>query len=500
MSAERRREPASLEDQFEQARRFLRSPGARAHLMGVGGAGMAGLAALLREAGYRVDGCDIAAGRLPRDFAGRGIPAVGGHDPSHLSAGHQCLIRSAAVPADHPEVARARTLGIPVVVRGAALAAFLRGRPCLAVAGTHGKTTTAAMLAQVLERLGRRPGHCLGGECPALGGPARSPGEGGDLVAEADESDGSLRLYAPRLAVVTNVDFDHMEHFRDEAEFRGVFEQFVRQADTVVLGADDPGAARLRALRPEATTFGFQPERDVSAGALEIRADSVSFDLRIEGSRAGRARLPVTGRFNAMNALAAFAAAWKTGAEPAGLPEALSAFQPVARRQQRLAAGREVEVISDYAHHPAEIRALLDALRLRAARRLVAVFQPHRYSRTRALGDRFPAAFEPADEVVLLPVYAASEAPLPGGSSGDLLRHFRAAGRPPARAAADFGEALAHLVERLAPGDLAVIIGAGDIDGLGRRLAALLAAGGGSPGRRGNGKGISHGQGVREGA
>ncbi|MDZ4198614.1 MAG: UDP-N-acetylmuramate--L-alanine ligase [Kiritimatiellia bacterium] len=464
-----------FEPLFREAQAFLARPGARVHLMGIGGVGMGGLAILLQEAGFQVGGCDQSANRMTRRLMDRGIGVQLGHDPSHLDPGVECLIRSPAVPADHPETLRAVSLGLPVIPRGVALAALSRKTSCLAIAGTHGKTTTSAMLTHLLEKTGRQPGYCVGGESPALSAPARSAVPGGDLVLEADESDGTLRLYAPRVAVVNNVDFDHMEHFQDEAEFRDVFEQFVRQAGNVILGIDNPGAARLLAVRPDAATFGFPDRADVRATGIRLDDETSEFDLEIEGISRGPVRLDVSGRFNILNALAASAAAWRAGASAEILPEAWAGFRPVLRRQQRLPAGRDVQVLSDYAHHPAEILALMEALRPRARRRLIAVFQPHRYTRTRSLGAQFPAAFSGADEVLLLPVYAASEPPVPGGMLEDLLGHFRVSGLRGVKAMESFDAVENDLLKRLEPGDLLAMIGAGDVEELGRRIAARLA-------------------------
>lgn len=467
--------PSDLERQFEDAKRLLEQPGARVHFMGAGGVGMAGLAVLLHEAAFVVEGCDVRETDRTARLRALGLSVRVGHSPDHIHPDLACLVRTPATDATHPEARAAIERGVPVVSRGVLLAAHVRRNSTLAVAGTHGKTTTSAMLAHLLERLGRRPGYCIGGDAPTLPGLARSAPPEASLVVEADESDGSLRLYEARIAVVTNIDFDHMEHFRNESEFHAVFERFARQAGTLILGHDDPGARRLNAVRPDAVRFGFGPDCAVQAESVERLTRGSAFDLVVDGVRVGRVRLPVEGPFNIQNALGAFAAAWRIGCAPDALPDALSDFKPVLRRQQRLGGGGGVEVVSDYAHHPTEIRALIHALRPGTLGRLIVVFQPHRYTRTRALGPDFPAAFDGADEVVLLPVYAASEAPVPGGTSEDLLRHMRNRSGLDVRLEPDFQAARDSLMKRTAPGDLLLIVGAGDVEELGVRIAGELS-------------------------
>jgi UDP-N-acetylmuramate--alanine ligase len=472
-----------LDHSYEDALRLLDRPGSRVHFMGIGGVGMAGLSLLLKEAGFEVDGCDVRGSDRTRILSAGGILNRLGHGSEHMAQGVSALVRTPATPGEHPEILAARALGIPVLSRGALLAALAGRRKTLAVAGTHGKTTTSAMLAHILRRTGRNPGYCIGGDAPTLSGLARLPGPDAPLVVEADESDGTLRLYRARIALVTNVDFDHMEHFRSVEEFHSVFVQFVRQADEVILGADDAGARRLAAARSDALLFGFDPDCRVRAERVEPTTRGSDFDLVLDGIRAGRVRLPVEGRFNVLNALGAFAAAWRAGCAPGELPGALEDFEPVLRRQQRLGAGGGVEVIADYAHHPTEIRELIVAMRHGVRGRLIAVFQPHRYTRTLALGAEFPAAFTGADEVVLLPVYAASEAPLAGGTSEDLLRRMRERPGMSVSLEPDFSSARAVLASRAAPGDRILVIGAGDIEDLGRMLAEDVRARGPSGAR-----------------
>jgi len=466
------------ERQNEEARRRLRGPpGFRAHLMGIGGVGMAALARLLAARGARVSGCDAAQNDLSRALERDGVRVHAGHDPAHVADGVDAVIRSAAVPADHPEALAAEARGLPVLTRGAVLPALLEGRFSVAVGGTHGKTTTTAMIAQIARRAGRRPAFAIGGAVDALGGVAAD--EGGPLIVEADESDGTLRLYEPDVAVVTNVDFDHMERFAGMDELAGVFRRFARQARRrVIYGADNDRARAVCADLPNAVGFGFGPAAALRASDRRARGLSQTFEVEWDGRPLGRVSLPVPGEHNALNALAAMAAAAELGVAPEVSRDALDGFHPARRRLECVVDG-SVRVFSDYAHHPAEIRALIASLRDLPRRRLVAVFQPHRYTRTRALGAEFPAAFDGVDELVLAPVYAASEAPVEGGRAEDLLRRFGTPPRVPVTLAPDLRAAWDRIRARIGEGDVLLVIGAGDVERIASWAAAWAAGAGG---------------------
>lgn len=461
---------------YEEARAYL-ARGGSAHLMGIGGVGVAGLARLLLDRGFRVTGCDTAGNALTRALAARGAGIRTGHDPAHLDPPPDWLIRTAAVPEGHPEVARARSLGIPVHARGEALAAVVAGARGIAVAGTHGKTTTTAMTVQILRRAGRDPAFAIGGEVAALGGVAGGGGRDGWLVVEADESDGTLSLYEPEIAIIGNVDFDHMEHFAGVEEFHGVFASAVaRTRGTVCYGRDDEAAARICGARAGSVGFGFDARSDVRAERWESEGFAQRFDLVVDGRRRGTIRLPVPGRHNALDALGAIAASLAAGCPVEAAAEALAEFCPARRRMDLVFAGGGIEVYSDYAHHPAEIRALVGTAAGLPHRRLLAVFQPHRYTRTLALGPQFPAAFRGVDSLVLVPVYAASEAPLAGGTSLDLLGHFRGSETFAVEYAESLDAAWSLLRARLREGDVLLVVGAGDVEKIGTRAATELRA------------------------
>jgi UDP-N-acetylmuramate--L-alanine ligase/UDP-N-acetylenolpyruvoylglucosamine reductase len=448
---------------------LLSRGGSRVHMLGVCGVGMAGLALLLKRRGISVSGCDAGPGRLAEWLRVEGIEVAPAHDAGHLARQTDWVIRSAAVPLHSPELRRARELGLPVFSRGQVLPALFPGHTSVAVAGTHGKTTTATFIAHVLRHAGRDPSWCIGGDCVGLGGVAGA-GRGGILVVEADESDGTLALYRPDLAVVTNVEFDHMENFANVEAFEQCFATFMRNARSrVIFCGEDPRASALGRELTRGASYGFGEDSVFRGRDLETTDVSLRFAVDRDGREMGRIELPVPGVHNARNALAAAAAALELGLGFREIQEGLAAAVLPRRRFERVSGSAGVTVISDYAHHPTEVAALVrTALRL-PHRRLLAVFQPHRYTRTRALGSDFPPAFDGVDELILTPVYAASEAPLDGGSVWDLYEHFRA--RPPItgragvpRVAGSLAQAWEFLRRNVAEDDVLLVVGAGDVE------------------------------------
>ena len=465
---------------YERVRLLLnQKPGLRAHAMGIGGVGLAGVAILLRQRGWSVSGCDRHATGDQADALRRaGIPVAEGHVPGHLDAGCNLLIHSAAVADDDPEIRRAQSLGIPIARRGVVLAALVSGGAGVAVCGTHGKTTTACFTLRLLQALGADPAWCIGGRTAAMGRVADGSGRG-PLVVEADESDGTLAHYAPTVLVVTNIDADHLDHFGTldalEACFAAARD---RTRGGVVFCADDPAAGRLCAAHPGAIGYGFSAAARLRISDLALQADRLSFRAALDGRPLGEITLAVTGRHNALNACAALGAAVALGHDPVAAFRALDQLTELpGRRFERLLRQDGIEIVSDYSHHPAEIAALAALARLQPAQRRVALFQPHRYTRTRALAEAFPPAFAGLDELVLLPVYAASEAPCEGGRTEDLYAVFRrqaADGVPVPRLAASLTEAEAWLGETLRAGDQLLVIGAGDVVRAGERVAQAL--------------------------
>ncbi len=426
------------------------------HLLGVGGVGMTGLAILLKESGHSVSGCDLLLGPLAKSLANRGLKISRGHDPEHVAVGIDWVVASTAVPSDHPELEAARAASIPVFRRGHVLARLATKYRTIAVCGTHGKTTTATFIVQMLRSAGRRVGWCIGGESKALEAVA-SLGEDGErlLVVEADESDGTLAAYHPALTVVTGIEFDHAEYYSDEAMLLDCFRQVVSQtSDRIIYCSEDRHATAL----------------------LSDRSDAIGYSAA-DGPRLGVVPLgAAAGAHNYLNAIAAVLVGEWGGLMPSEIQEALGTRSLPVRRMECVSKTGDVLVISDYAHHPTEVRAVVETVRTNTKGRLLAVFQPHRYSRTACLGADFPAAFTGVDELVLVPVYAASEPIRPEGRVWSLYRHFRETEDVPVPLLADSLErAWYHLQRTARPGDTVLVIGAGDVE----RVAQWAAACGG---------------------
>jgi len=436
------------------------------HLVGVGGAGMSAIARLAAQAGYRVSGTDREDSATLAALRSDGVAATAGHDSGALPADAEAIVVSTAIAPDNPELTAARERGIPVLHRADLLAELAGGRRTLAVAGAHGKSTTSAMLALALGGASA----CVGAEIPGGGGTGGAWGEGPWFVAEADESDRSLLVLAPEAAILLNVDHDHHATFATLAEVEEVFQRFVAglpAAGALVAGPDAGARAAAAAALCPVTCVGEEP----SAGVRIAARRPGGMTLALEGRRVEVA-LGVPGRHNQDNAACAIALAAWCGVAPEAAAARLAGFGGVGRRFELRGEAAGVRVVDDYAHHPAEIAATLAAAREGHAGRLVAVFQPHLYSRTRALGGELGRALEAADLVVVTDVYAAREPPDPAVSGRDVA----AAVRPPARAVfvPGLAEAADLLDRELRPGDLVLTIGAGDITKLGEELLGRL--------------------------
>jgi UDP-N-acetylmuramate--L-alanine ligase/UDP-N-acetylenolpyruvoylglucosamine reductase len=447
------------------------------HLIGICGIGMAGLAFHLKNRGFNVSGCDSSPNQLADWLQKNGIAMTAGHGPEHVQAGVDWIIRSAAVSDDSPEIARAVEKGIFVCFRGEVLPQLLTNHKSVAVCGTHGKTTTATFIASVLKHSGRDPSWCIGGENEFLGGVAGA-GQTPSIVVEADESDGTLALYRPDIAVVTNIEFDHMEHFDSVEDFENCFKTFIGNTrKKVIFCADDPRASTLCRSRPNARSYGFSRDAEVRGDDLSLSETSLRFVVFAGGRKRGIIDLPAPGRHNALNALAATAVCLERGLSFEEIREGLAHVTLPRRRFEKVAEACGVTVISDYAHHPSEVAALVRAATGMKRSRLLAVFQPHRFTRTLALGRDFPPAFDGIDQLVLVPVYAASEKPLKGGTIWDLYHHFREGtllGRkstsgtaPHTIVATSLEQAWAYFRRELKSGDKFLVVGAGDVEKIG---------------------------------
>lgn len=463
---------------------FTRTPG-RVHVMGICGVGAAGVAWMLHLRGWKVTGCDRnVPPTLGAFFARNGIAVWQDHAPAHLKD-CDALVYSAAVRPEEPELTLARAGGLTVLSRGECLAGWVSGLRSLSVCGTHGKTTTSCFLTRLLQCVGQNPLWCLGGYTPRLltnAGPRHS-GLAGKLppdqiaVAEADESDGTLAYERPAITVITNIDLDHLDHFQGAEDLERCFAAVVeRTREAVAVCADAPRAMRVAArFQGPVLTYGFSEAATLRADVVRRDAQSTAFTLWQGRDKIADIVLPVPGDHNVLNALGAFAAARLLGLDAKALADALPqacAELPKRRFQWMTPRDAAVRVVMDYAHHPTEIRSMLAMARLQEPKRLRVVFQPHRYSRTLRLMDDFVTAFEGVQELTLLPVYAASERPLPGGQSHDLYAALRAhAPERPILLARSADEVTAYLRRTASAGDLILVVGAGDVEHVAHALA-----------------------------
>ncbi|MEX2467961.1 MAG: UDP-N-acetylmuramate--L-alanine ligase [Gemmatimonadota bacterium] len=444
------------------------------HFMGIGGAGMCALAELLARRGVMVTGCDAKRTRALADLEALGVTVWTGHAPEHVDEA-AALVVTSAVPAEHPELARAATLGVPVVKRAAALGAWVAGGTVVGIAGTHGKTTTTAMTTEILAHAGRNPTGLVGGRVAGWGGNLRAGAD--DLfVVEADEYDRSFLTLRPDVAVVTNLEADHLDIYGDLAGVREGFRAFLRgvkPGGRIVVCADDHGAS---SLLPEFAASGYT--YGLAAGAMLRATDVEVVDGRTrcivyeEGTRRGRLDLPVAGRHNLLNALGAAAAARLLGVEWPDVAGALAAFRGVGRRFERLGTVGGVTIIDDYAHHPTEVAATLQGARsLFPGRRLVVAFQPHLYSRTRDFADDFGRVLAEADVVWVTDVFPAREAPIAGITGAIVADAVRATEGQSVHYHPELETLAPVLAESLRVGDVLITMGAGSIEVLG---AAVL--------------------------
>lgn len=452
----------------------------RAHLIGIGGAGMSAIARILIDRGLAVAGSDAKASHVVTGLERRGVRIAVGHDPANLdllAGGPTAVVVSSAIRPDNPEYRRARELGIPVVLRARALAALMADHRAVCVAGTHGKTSTTSMLTVALQRAGADPSFAIGGELNESGSGAHHGG--GDIfVAEADESDGSFLEYAPHGAIITNLEPDHLDHHGTATAYAAVFAQFVDRITAggfLVACADDPGVAELLAGiggpgSPRVVTYGFAEH----AAVRILPPDRGPARVRLADGREVAVRLSVPGRHMLSNAVAALAAGVELGVDPGALVEGLAGYTGVRRRFEYKGRAAGVTVYDDYAHHPTEVAAQLAAARtvVPAGGRLVVAFQPHLYSRTQIFATEFAAALSAADVVAVLDVYGAREDPQPG-VSGDLIA--RAVTAPEVYYLPSLAAVPARLAELVRPDDLVITMGAGDVTMLGPQLLAELS-------------------------
>jgi UDP-N-acetylmuramate--alanine ligase len=446
------------------------------HFMGIAGAGMSALAELCQRRGANVTGCDQNPDGAP-DLKSLGIEVKRGHDAAHIE-GHRALVVSSAIPKDHPEIQRAGALGVPVIRRAEALAEATAGGTLIGIAGTHGKSTTTVMTTEALAAAGINPTGVVGARVTAWNGNL-SAGGYDTFVVEADEYDRSFLALAPDVAVVTNVEADHLDIYRDLDDVRGAFTQFVSGARWIVLCADQQHANGLHTpASAEVVRYGIANiEARLLARNIATSDGRTSFDVYYDGKAGGRITIGAVGEHNVLNALAALGVGLaRFGMSFEQMAPGLAAFVGAERRFQRIGTARGVTVIDDYAHHPTEIRATLSAARLAfPGRRIVIAFQPHLFSRTRDFAVDFGLALAKSDQLFLADIYPAREKPIAGVTSQLIAESATVAGRRPAwmGARTALAEALAAFAK---DGDVVLTVGAGDITRTGPELLAALGA------------------------
>ncbi|MBC7222093.1 UDP-N-acetylmuramate--L-alanine ligase [Candidatus Bipolaricaulota bacterium] len=442
----------------------------KVHLVGIGGDGMSGLARLLWQGGASVTGSDVQASGKLREVA-EWAEVYLGHDPEHLPPGVDAVVFSSAVAANNPELLAAGTLLLP---RLHALRRLLEGRRLVAVVGTHGKTTTATWITALLRFCGVEPGHYVGGQIPGL--PSATWGKDGLFVAEVDESDGRFICLSPTITVLTSVDGDHLNNYRGFSQLKRAFSAFLSRSQRVIGCVDDPRVAELLSPCQGVLTFGLSKDADFRARGISFFGERSVFELLVFGRPRGEVEVPGPGLHNVRNALAALATGYALGLPLAALRAGL-AWAPRPHRRLEILEENGYLVVDDYAHHPTELAAGISALRLGwPGRRIIAIFQPHRYTRTAFLAAQFGEVLSRADHVVVTEIYPAFEAPIPGVSGRNVVEAIRRAGGK-ALFRADLNQAMEAAAELIRPGDIVVGFGAGDIWRLSREMARSLSSG-----------------------
>ncbi len=450
------------------------------HFVGIGGIGMSGIAELLLNLGYCVSGSDLTRSEITDHLARLGATLFYGHRAEHVQDAH-VVVYSSAVPEDNPELVAARARKIPVIKRAEMLAELMRLKFSIAVSGTHGKTTTTSMLGTILHRAGMDPTIIVGGKVGGLGSNARL-GQSDILVAEADEFDRSFLKLVPSMAVITNVEPEHLECYRDYADLQDAFVAFGNKVPfygKVFACLDDDGVRQiLPRFEKMVATYGFTAQADVSATGVTYRATETRFTVVANGKPLGEITLRVPGRHNVLNALAATAVALDLEVPFPVIQTALQQFTGVYRRFEIRGEWHNLMLVDDYAHHPTEIKATLQAAKTGwPNRRVVAVFQPHLYSRTQQFYNEFAAAFLDADVLVVLDVFPAREAPIPGVSGQLIQEAAKKLGHKNAYFLANREQIVEFLQPLLQEGDMIITIGAGDVWKVTRRLEAALQTG-----------------------
>lgn len=443
------------------------------HLIGVAGSGMSGLALLLMGMGHKVSGSDRVTTAETERMQGLGLNFSSPHSAAAVK-GADLVVFSSAIKSDNPSYSAAKKAKIPLLRRAECLAAILHTRKGIVVAGTHGKTTTSSMTAHLLREAGLKPSHYVGAEIPILGANAKWSEDGEYMVAEGDESDGTLALYRSEHSVILNIEAEHLDFYRDLDHIKEVFTTLADQTTgKLVYCAEDPVAHEICSSRENAVSYGWE-DADYTAGDIRDLKGSSAFTVFRKGEALGDVELGIPGNHNILNSLAAIALADSCGAEFSLIARALSTFAGAKRRFETKYLSQNYRIIDDYGHHPSELAATLQTARTLKAKRVVVLFQPHRYSRTKALASDFGKVLQEADQVFITDVYAASEKPLKGISGQTLVDAMKEHGDIPATYVPDLATAHHAVGHALQPGDLLITLGAGNVHEAGTRIAADL--------------------------
>ena len=447
------------------------------HFVGIGGIGMSGIAEVLLTLGYEVSGSDIRQSPMTDRLAKLGATIQIGHKAENV-AGARAVVVTSALDAANPEMAEARRLQVPVIPRGELLAELMRLKFGIAIAGSHGKTTTTSMVASILNTADMDPTVVVGGKVAAMQGSNARVGKSSLLVVESDESDGSFLKLAPILAVVTNIDREHLDHYSSLDEIEAAFTEFVNKVPfygAAVLCMEDENIQRIfPQIRRRTITYGRSAQVDLQIERIALAAGGSEFTVRRQDAELGKFRLNVPGVHNVLNATAAIAVALEVDVPVAKIAEGIAAFSGVDRRFSLRGQERGITVVDDYGHHPTEIQATLAAAKLSPYKRVRVLFQPHRFSRTKHLLDEFGTAFHQADDVYLLDIYAASEEKLEGVHSEALLDKVRAYGHRSAHYVSSMEEGIDRIAAAAEPGDLIVTLGAGSVSQAAEKILEKL--------------------------
>lgn len=448
------------------------------HFVGIGGIGMSGIAELLLNLGYKVSGSDLNSTGITKNLASLGGSIYQGHDGAWVE-GASVVVTSSAISPDNPEVVKAKASNIPVIMRAEMLAELMRLKKYgIAIAGSHGKTSTTSMVSWMLSHAGLDPTIVIGGKVDALGGNAKL-GEGEFLVAEADESDGSFLKLSPVLEVITNIDLEHLDYYRDLDHIKETFLQFIEKIPfygAAIICLDDPNIADiLPVIKKRIITYGLTPQSDVYGENITWQDGRVHFTVKNRLGELGSLHIAPPGIHNVYNALAVVCVGLELELPFAKIQSALQSFAGVQRRMQKKGEVAGITVVDDYGHHPTEIRATLAAIKQAwPEKRLVVLFQPHRYSRTKALFKEFQTCFHKADYLVMTDIYAASEQALEGVTSESLLAATMLHGQRNTHYIGEIGQMAVELLPILRKGDLVLTLGAGNIVRVGETLLSLL--------------------------